>query len=206
MLNTITKAFSAAPVCYSLIAVITVVSIWAIKVQRVFLQLLLYPYSIFNSREHYRLFTGDLVHNDPVHLFINLMLLFTFGTRLEEYLITQTVIGSLNFLLVYGSSCLAGSLVTSIRHRKEEDFMNVGASGSIIGCMLGYVLLQPNIIAFYVPVLGGIKNIFGGLICIVAFMIFQFRSNRGNINHEVHFFGGLGGIAATYFIHYCGSS
>jgi len=202
MLNTITKTFSNAPVCYFLIATISVVSIWAIRVQRVFFQLLLHPYSILNSGEYYRFFTGDLVHNDPVHLFINMMLLFTFGTRLEEYLISQSVIGSLYFLLIYGSSCLAGSLVTTIRHRKEEDFMNVGASGSIIGCMLGYVLLQPDIIAFYVPVLGGLKNIFGGLICIVAFMIFQFRTNQGNINHEVHFFGGLGGIAATYLIHY----
>ena len=155
-----------------------------------------------NSREYYRLFTGDLVHNDLVHLFINMTLLFTFGTRLEEYLLSQSVTGSLNFLLIYGSSCLAGSLVTAIRHRKEEDFMNVGASGSIIGCLLAYVLLQPDIIAFYVPVLGGVTNISGGLICIVAFMIFQFRTKQTNINHEVHFFGRLGGIAATYLIHY----
>ena len=202
MLSTITKAFFAAPVCYSIMVLITLFSLWAMKDQRLFFQLLLHPNGIIESKEYYRLFTGDLVHNDIIHLGLNQIMLFTFGTRLEEHLLSKTTNGSLQFLAIYMSSCLAGSLVTTIRHHKEFEFTNAGASGSIIGCMLGYVLLQPDIIAFYVPVLGGIKNIFGGLLCIVAYMVYQFKYDKTNINHEVHFFGGLGGIASTLLINW----
>lgn len=200
MMTTITKAILSAPVCYSLIAVITMISLWAMKDQRLFFQLLLHPSGIVELKEFYRLFTGDLVHNDLVHLLINQIMLFTFGTRLEEYLLTTTTAGSLKFLAIYSSSCLAGSLFTTARHWKDESYTNAGASGSIIGCLLGYVLLQPDIIAFYVPVFGGVRNIFGGLICIIAYMIYQFRYSEANVNHEVHFFGGLGGITATMII------
>jgi membrane associated rhomboid family serine protease len=200
MLLTITKTFLSAPVTYSLMALITVVSSWAIIDQRLFFQLLLHPSGIVESREYYRLFSGDLVHNDLFHLLFNQIMLFTFGTRLEEYLLLTTANGCVKFVVIYLSSCLAGSLVTTIRHWKEADFTNVGTSGSIIGCMMSYVLLQPDIIAFYLPVLGGVKNIFGGLICIVAFMVYQFRLSKENINHEVHFFGALGGIVATLLL------
>jgi membrane associated rhomboid family serine protease len=200
MITTITKAFLAAPVCYSLIAVITMISLWAMKDQRLFFQLLLHPSGIVELKEFYRLFTGDLVHNDLVHLLINQIMLFTFGSRLEEYLLLNTTGGNLKFLAIYISSCLAGSLFTTVRHWRDESYTNAGASGSIIGCMLGYVLLQPDIIAFYVPMFGGVRNIWGGLICIVAYMIYSIKNGKANINHEVHFFGGLGGIAATIII------
>jgi membrane associated rhomboid family serine protease len=202
MISTITKGFLAAPMCCSLMSLISVVTFWALKDQRLFFRLLLHPNGIVASKEYYRLITGDLVHNDIIHLILNQIMLFTFGTRLEEYLLLTTSHGSLKFLAIYLSSCLAGSLMTTFRYRKELEYTNAGASGSIIGCMLGYVLMQPDIIAFYVPVLGGVKNLFGGLICIVAFTIYQFRISKGQINHEVHFFGGVGGIVTTLFFNW----
>ncbi|MDT3401260.1 hypothetical protein QE417_000332 [Mucilaginibacter terrae] len=66
--------------------------------------------------------------------------------------------------------------------------------------MLGYVMIQPEIVAFYLPVIGEVKNIYGGLICIVGLLIHQFRSKSNYINHEVHFFGGVGGIFATWLL------
>ena len=197
MILTCTKALMTAPMCYTLMALITVISLWAIIDQRLFFHLLLHPNGIAASKEYYRLFTGDLVHNDLIHLLLNQIMLFTFGTRLEAYWLTINKLGSLYFLVVYLCSNLMGSTITTIRHREDVDYTNTGASGSIIGCMFSYVMVQPDVIAFYVPVLGGVKNIFGGLICIVAYMVYQFRFRKDNINHEVHFFGGLGGILST---------
>ncbi|MDT3401261.1 rhomboid family intramembrane serine protease [Mucilaginibacter terrae] len=87
MIRTIKQAFLLAPACYFLMALITIITIWGIKNKQVFFHLLLHPGSIVGLKEHYRLVTGDFVHNDLAHLAINQMMLFTFGTRLEEYLI-----------------------------------------------------------------------------------------------------------------------
>ncbi|WP_345952977.1 rhomboid family intramembrane serine protease [Mucilaginibacter sp. PAMB04168] len=194
------KTFLSAPICYGLMAIITLVSLCALKDQKLFFHLVLHPNGVIESKEYYRLITGDLVHNDLIHFLINQIMMFTFGARLENHLLLTTNQGSLSFLIIYLSSCLSASLFTTTRHWREPDYSNAGTSGSIIGCMLGYVMVQPDIIAFYLPVVGGIKNIYGGLICIIAYMIYQFRSDRANINHEVHFFGGLGGILATWIL------
>lgn len=202
MILAILKTFLSAPVCYVLMTIITLVSLVALKDQKLFFHLVMHPNGIVASKEYYRLMSGDLIHNDLIHLLINQIMLFTFGARLENHLLLTTDQGSLKFLIIFVSSCLTAGLLTTIRHWREPDYSNVGTSGSIIGCMLGYVMVQPDIIAFYLPVIGGVRNIYGGLICIIAYMIYQFRSNRANINHEVHFFGGLGGILATWLLNW----
>ena len=193
--------FSAFPVTGILMALILVVSIPAFFSKSLFSTIILHPYSIYQKRQYYRLFTSDLVHVDLLHLALNEFMLYIFCSDLEETIRKSAGGNSLNFVIIYLSGMLAGSIIATTRHRKDFTYSSAGASGAIMGCMFGFMLLKPNYIAFYAPVVGGIKNSYAGLLYILALIVYQRRSKNEMINHEMHFFGALGGLTATFILY-----
>lgn len=191
---------TAAPVTLCLMAAILVFSCLSFYSRLFFMKMILHPYSIIRQREYYRLFTADLVHNDITHLVLNEFMLFIFCSRLEMYLNGRSGEGSSQFLFIYLLSCFFGVLIVTVRHRNQFKFSSAGASGSIMGCMFGFIILQPEKIAFYLPGLGGIRNIFGGLLYILMMIVYQRKNPDSLSNHELHFYGALGGIAATLIL------
>ena len=161
---------------------------------------MLHPESVVQGREYYRLLTSDLVHNDFGHLVLNEIMLFTYCVNLEAFLNDNHTNGSLLFLGIYLVSCLSGAVVTTLFHKWDEGYSSAGASGSIIGCLFSYTILSPNITAFYLPALGGVKNLYFGIICLAVFIIYQKRTKNTMLNHEVHFFGAVGGILTTLIL------
>ncbi|QJD95967.1 rhomboid family intramembrane serine protease [Mucilaginibacter robiniae] len=164
------------------------------------LQLTLHPYSIRKGGEYYRILTGDLVHNDWLHLLFNEFMLLMFGASLERYLNSRSAQGSWLFLCIYLASCFCGAVGTLLRHGKDFGFMSAGASGSIMGCMFSYILLQPHVVAYYLPVWGPVQNIYGGLLYILVMIVYQQKRTNTMINQEVHFYGALGGMITTLVI------
>ena len=189
-----------SPVCLSIMITIFVVSVISFIKRSLFLKLILHPYSIVKEHQYYRIITADLVHNDFLHLLLNEFMLITFCANLEQFLRSKTSYGSLGFLVIYLLSCFSGAIAATIRYRKDFDYSSAGASGSIMGCMFSYIILQPNIIAYFVPGIGAVKNIYGGLLFIIALIIYQRRSKNTFASHEVHFFGALGGIVTTIIL------
>ncbi|WP_437591618.1 rhomboid family intramembrane serine protease [Sorangium sp. So ce1000] len=86
--------------------------------------------------ELYRLLASAFLHADPMHLFVNMLALWSFGPMLEALL------GPRRFLLLYGASALGGSLASAML----EDRWSVGASGAIWGLMTAGigVALRPH--------------------------------------------------------------
>lgn len=188
------------PVCLSLLGIIIIGSLLALKKQRLFLSGIMHPVSIKKEKEYYRLFTSDAIHNDLIHLLINAFALFAVGSQLEEYLRTVKSFGSVWFLVIYLTSCLFGNVLTFLKYRNDFAFSSAGASGSILGCMMAFMILQPYHIAFYVPVAGGIVNLYTALIYILFLIGYQLRSKNPLVNNEVHFYGALGGIISALLI------
>jgi membrane associated rhomboid family serine protease len=188
------------PVTLSLMFLIFVFGCYSFYSNRFFLKMLLHPYSIIKQKEYYRLITSDLVHNDFTHLLLNEVMIFTYCGRLEQFLNKRGNTGSEKFLLIYVVSCLTGAIIVSFRNYKDFGYSSAGASGSVFGCMFSYVILQPTVTAFYLPAVGAVNNLFFGLICILGFVVYQRKSNNTALNHEVHFFSALGGIAITLIL------
>lgn len=188
------------PVCLSLLAIIIISSLLALKKQRLFFAGIMHPVSVKKGKEYYRLITSDIVHNDLMHLFINAFALFAVGSQLEEYLRAVRDFGSIWFLVIYMTSCLFGNVFTFLKYRNDFNFSSAGASGSILGCMMSFMILQPNHIAFYLPVLGGITNLYTAVIYILFLIGYQLRSKNPLINNEVHFYGAIGGIVSALFL------
>jgi membrane associated rhomboid family serine protease len=191
---------SGAPVTWLLMTAILIFSGISFYSSGFFMKMILHPYSIIREKEYYRLFTADLVHNDLLHLVLNEFMLFVFCARLEVYLKSRTAGGSWQFLFIYLLSYFAGVIITTLKHRNQFKYSSAGASGSIMGCMFSFIILQPDKIAFYIPGLGGIKNLYGGLLYIVMMIINQKRNPDSTTNLELHFYGTLGGVMATLML------
>ncbi|XYI00273.1 rhomboid family intramembrane serine protease [Sorangium sp. So ce1128] len=99
--------------------------------------------------EIYRLFASAFLHANPVHLFVNMLALWSLGPMLEA------LVGPRRFLLLYGASALGGAIASTIGSALDEGRWSVGASGAIWGLMTAGIgialrphgLLPPSMIA-----------------------------------------------------------
>jgi membrane associated rhomboid family serine protease len=129
----------------------------------------------------WRLFTAAFLHYGPLHLAMNMIVLWFIGPALEEYL------GHARYALLYLVSGLAGSAGALIL---SPESLTVGASGAIWGIMGAALLLEARRI-----------YVFGGqaLGLVVLNLAFTFLIPGISIGGHV---GGLagGGISALAFL------
>jgi membrane associated rhomboid family serine protease len=200
MINFLTSMVKTMPVTTFMMGLMLVTSSAAMVQPSLFLKLLLHPSSIWQEQQFFRLVTADWVHNGLMHLLINVFLLYAAGGTLESYLRKSGDAGSWQYGVIYGASMLSGAVTVTIINRKDFTYSTAGASGSLVGCMLSYMMLQPHESGFYLPVVGAVNNMYSALIVIVGLIVYQARSKNPMINHEIHFFGALGGVAATLLL------
>jgi membrane associated rhomboid family serine protease len=124
--------------------------------------------------DYWRLITAAFLHYGPLHLGLNMLALYWFGTPVEQYL------GRFRFLLVYLVSGLAGSAGALI---VTPNSPTVGASGAIFGIMGAAVVLERQ--GAYV--LGG-----QALAVIAINLVFSFTFS--NISIGGHIGGLIGGV------------
>jgi membrane associated rhomboid family serine protease len=83
--------------------------------------------------DYWRLLTAAFLHYGPIHLGLNMLALYWFGTPVEQYL------GRFRYLLIYVVSGLAGSAGALI---VTPNSPTVGASGAIFGIMGAALVLE----------------------------------------------------------------
>jgi membrane associated rhomboid family serine protease len=154
--------------------------------------------------EYWRLITAAFLHYGPLHLGLNMLALYWFGTPVERYL------GRLRYLLVYLVSGLAGSAGALVVTPHSP---TVGASGAIFGIMgaalilerQGAYVLGGNAIGLIVINLvfsftlagisigGHIGGLVGGALCMLALS----RFGRGHGAYGRLGLVGIGGVVAV---------
>lgn len=199
-ISNLNRIYLNTPATYTLMLVILVISLITFFNKHLFAALLLHPYTVIRKRQYYRLITSDLVHNDLIHLVVNEWLLYVFGSDLEETLIKTHQNGSWLFWIVYLISMLTGAVIVTARHYGDFTYSTAGASGSTMGCMFSFILLNPKGSSLHLPVIGNIQNIYCGLLYIIFLILYRRKSGNEMIDMELHFFGALGGIAATFLL------
>jgi membrane associated rhomboid family serine protease len=91
--------------------------------------------AISQGGEWYRIFTSGFLHAGPLHLFLNMFVLYILGGILEP------AIGPVRFVGIYIVSLLAGSIGALLL---TPDELTVGASGAVYGLMAATVLVARN--------------------------------------------------------------
>lgn len=149
-------------------------------------KLIFNPYSIFHKNEWYRLFSGALLHADIPHLVINMFVLYSFGSFIEQVYDLYIPGGLAMYVAMYILSVAAANIKTLIENKNNVWYNAVGASGAVSAVVFAFVLLPQS------------KNIVlwdysnpGLFIWFVVFGLFAIHVKKAtdNIGHDAHFLG-----------------
>ena len=158
-------------------------------------KLIFNPYSIFHRNQWYRLFSSALLHADIPHLVINMFVLYSFGSFIEQVYQVYIPGGKAIYVAMYILS-IAGANIKTLYENKNNVWYNaVGASGAVSAVVFAFVLFAPVE-----------KILFFGIIPIPAFLYgllylvySQYMAKKGsdNIGHDAHFYGAVFGFVFT---------
>jgi len=143
--------------------------------------------------EKFRMLSSGFLHADTQHLLFNMFSLYVFAE------VVVALLSPIQFLLVYFGSLLAGSLLSLYFHKSEYHYSAVGASGAVSGIIYSAILLQPgmSLYMFFIPIPIP-AYIFG--IGYLLYSIYGMKNKVGNIGHDAHFGGAVGGYIITLLL------
>lgn len=189
-----------APATIVLIIVNIIISLITLRNKdKYFYEFAEWPYRIVYEKRFHQIVTSAFLHADFFHLFFNMFALYTFGTVLENNFIYNfgDLNGSLYFAAIYFISLVTGSLLTVVFNFGNPNYVAVGASGAVSGIIFSFIIFYPKATVgfFLIPMPA---YIFAFL--YIAISVYGMKRNLGNIGHEAHIGGALGGIISTFLI------
>lgn len=140
--------------------------------------------------EKIRIFSSGFLHVDTSHLFLNMLTLYFFAD------VVISSLGSLSFLIIYMASLVLGNLFSYFFHKNDDLYSAVGASGAVSGIIYAGILLYPemSLYLFFIPIPIP-AYVFG--IGYMFYSIYGMKKQIGNIGHDAHFGGAVGGYLLT---------
>ncbi len=188
------------PVTLTLLFANIAISVWALYINRNYFNVFAEsPYDIVYNKKYYQIITSAFIHADLIHLAFNMFALFSFGVFLERFFNDNfgKGTGSLYIFIIYTASLLVGSAFTVLFNFKNRNYVAVGASGAVSGIIFSYILFFPmsQVAFFFIPM-----PAFLFAFLYVGVSIYGMKTKFGNIGHEAHLGGALGGVATTFIL------
>jgi len=155
--------------------------------------MILHPYSVSRGQRVYTVITSGLIHNDFMHLFFNLFSYYFFAFQLEP------VLGHWQFGLLYVASLILSDLPTVYKHKNDDWYHSLGASGAVSAVIFSYILFDPisKMYLMFIPI--GIPAVLFGALYLV-YCNYASKHARDNVNHDAHMFGALSGLLITIML------
>ena len=143
--------------------------------------------------ERLRLLVSGFLNVDLQHLLFNMVTLYFFAD------IVLASVGPLYFFLIYFGSLIFGNLLSYYFHQNEYYYSAVGASGAVTGILYSAILLYPGmeLYLYFIPI--PIPSYVVG-VGYMLYSIYGMKSRQGNIGHDAHFGGAIGGYILTLLI------
>ena len=177
-----------------------IISLGALNSEKIKNDLIFYPPAI-NHGQVYRFITHGLIHADVMHLAFNMLALYSFGDVVEQLYSFPGVFGrngKLIYLLLYFTALIIASVPDYIKHRNDNYYRSLGASGAVSAVIFSAILFSPNTgIGFaFIPGISIPGYIFGIIYLIISTVL----ANRAqdNIGHTAHITGAIYGLLFTY--------
>lgn len=152
------------------------------------------------SGEQFRMLSSGFLHADTAHLFFNMFALYLFaGQVIYE-------VGQYSFFIIYIGSLVAGSLLSLYFHKNEYHYSAVGASGAVTGILYSAILLNPEREYYFLFLPSRIGDVDLGIpgyvlgIGYLLYSIYGMKNRIGNIGHDAHFGGAIGGFVITLIL------
>lgn len=153
---------------------------------------------IGTQRQFYRFLSYGFVHADYIHLMVNMYVLYIFGRYIEGvYSFIFGVKGPYLFLVLYMGSLVISTTAAYKKHRNNEWYNAVGASGAVSALVFSYILINPlgGIGLVFIPSLNIPAFVFG--ILYLVYSAYMAKKGSDNIGHDAHFWGAVAGFVYT---------
>jgi membrane associated rhomboid family serine protease len=161
--------------------------------------LALKPYEVVEKRQWWRVVTHGFVHGDTLHLLINMIVLYSFGSavewRFEELSAAGTIGHPLRaYLILYFGGMVFATIRDLVKSRHNPYYASIGASGAVSAVVFTSIFFEPwaKILIFGIIPIPGI--LFGVLYLAYSQCGARKKRERDNINHYAHFYGALFGL------------
>lgn len=179
-----------APVASFIFAITILTSILAFSNDELYSRTILHPYSVSRGYRIYTVITSGLIHNDWMHLFFNMLSFYFFAFRLEPAL------GHWQFGLLYTASLILSDLPTVYKHKNDEWYRSLGASGAVSAVIFSAILFNPLDKMMIMPIPIGIPAVLFGALYLI-YCNYASKHAQDNVNHDAHLFGALSGLLIT---------
>jgi len=158
------------------------------------------PYNVKTKGQYYRFITSGFIHQDHMHLIMNMFSLYFFG------LVIETIFGmifggwgAVYYILLYLMAIVVSDLPSFFKHKSNPRYNSLGASGGVSAVIFASIVFQPtqDICLF-------IKICLPGFILGTAYIIysyFQGKKANDNINHDAHLYGAAFGFIFCVIIY-----
>jgi membrane associated rhomboid family serine protease len=162
-------------------------SVYGLRTPRIIERYVFRPYWFLRARRYETILTSGFLHADFGHLLFNMVTFYFFAFPLESR------IGSVHFALLYLLGLVVSDLGTYFKHRNEQDYASLGASGAISAVLFAAIVYAPQMQLFIIPIPVPIPApLFA--VGYVAYSWWSARHARGRINHDAHLGGAVFGL------------
>ena len=186
-------------VTYILMAVIGLITYFAWERPEWQKRLMLNPYTVVHEKKYYQLITSGFVHNNGIHLLLNLFTLYFFGLAIEQIFYSYFgELGLVLYILLFITAVIVANIPTTIKHKNNYNYNSLGASGGVSALVMAFILFDPirDLCLYAIICLPG--YILGGL--FIVYSIIMSKRNTDNINHDAHLFGDIYGVIFTLLL------
>lgn len=178
----------------AIIAVTVLISYYAFNNPGFKHQLLNNPYTILRRKEYYRLLTSGFIHADFWHLFVNMWVLYMFGSNMEAtFKYSFGASYTAYFIGLYIVGIIVANIPNLMRHKDNPGYNSLGASGGVASVVFASIILMPlsKLMIFPIP-FSFPAWVFAFI--YVAYSIYMDRKQVDNVDHFAHLWGAIWGV------------
>jgi membrane associated rhomboid family serine protease len=181
----------------AIIAITVAISLWAFNNRGLFEKLQLNPYQTYHQNQWYRVVSHGFLHADWIHLFVNMIVLFSFGDAVEyrlgimerEGMITNS---TLHFFILYFAGMVIATSTTIYSQKDNYHYNAIGASGAVSAVVFAYIFFSPTNTLLLMGIIPIPAILFGLLYLIYSQYMRKKQGER--VNHDAHFVGAVFGF------------
>lgn len=179
-----------------ILLITTGISIAAFMKPYLYDKMLFAPYLVHHKNEYHRFITSGVIHGDWIHLFINMLVFYSFGRVVESYYgYYFGEYANLHYLMLYLGALIFSDVSTYAKNRNNPNYRSLGASGAVSAVVFASILFEPFstiLLMFFLPLPAIVMGVL-----YLAVSAYLARQGHGPINHEAHFYGAIFGLVYT---------